>query len=166
VSFLTAKCLIALTLLAVTQVLPLEPALASPIHNATPQSSDSTGKAQKATGGATIEILTNTEGVDFAPFMRSVYGFIKREWFASMPPSVEQGDKGIVAIQFRVRQDGKVPGDSLKVVSSSGKREFDDASLSAIRNVTPFDHLPSKFSQPFVEVRMTFYYNISLPKKQ
>jgi TonB family protein len=81
-----------------------------------------------------------------------------------MPSSVENGDKGVVSIQFRVQQNGKVPFDSMKIISSSGKKEFDDASLNAIRNVAPFDHLPSKFSQPFVELRMTFYYNTAIPK--
>jgi TonB family protein len=166
VPFLTANCLIVLTLLTTTQVLPPNPALANPVDHATPQSSDSTGNTKKAIVGAAIEIRTDTEGVDFAPFMRSVYRSVKREWLAGMPPSVEKGDKGVVTIQFRVQQDGNVSDDSLKVVSSSSKKEYDDASLRAIRNVAPFDHLPSKFSQPFVELRMIFYYNIAPPKKQ
>jgi TonB family protein len=120
--------------------------------------------AQKATVGAAIEMRTDAEGVDFGPFKQSVYLSVKGEWFATMPSSVEKGDKGVVSIQFRVQQNGKVPFDSTKIISSSGKKEFDDASLNAIRNVAPFDHLPSKFSQPFVELRMTFYYNIAIPK--
>jgi TonB family protein len=138
----TGKRLVALALMTAPPVLPPEPSLAYL------QLSDSARNAQRATAAAAIEMRTDTEGVDFGPFMQSVYRSVKREWFAAMPPSVEKGDKGIVSIQFRVQQDGKVPGDSLKVVSSSGKKEFNDAGLNAIRNVAPFDHLPSKFSQP------------------
>jgi TonB family protein len=83
-----------------------------------------------------------------------------------MPPSVEKGDKGVVSIQFRVQQDGKIPEDSLKVLSSSGKKEFDDAGLNAIRDAAPFDHLPSKFSHPFIELRMAFYYNVAPQRPQ
>jgi TonB family protein len=154
----TGKHLVALALITALQILPLEPSLAYL------QSSDSAKNTQRATTAAAIEMRTHTEGVDFGPFMQSVYRSVKREWFAGMPPSVENGNKGIVSIQFRVQQDGKVPGNSLKVVSSSGKKEFDDAALNAIRNVAPFDHLPSKFSQPFVELRMVFMYNTAPPR--
>jgi len=120
--------------------------------------------AQKATVAATVEMRSDAEGVDFGPFMQSAHRSVKRQFLAVMPASVEKGDKGIVSIQFRVQQDGKVPVDSLKIVSSSGKKEFDDAALNAIRNIAPFDHLPTKFTQPFVELRMTFYYNTVAPK--
>jgi TonB family protein len=156
----TGMHIVALALMTATQILPPEPSL--PYL----QSSDSARNTQRVTAAAAIELRTDTEGVDFGPFMQSVHRSVKREWFAGMPPSVEKGDKRIVSIQFRVQQDGKVPGDSLKVVSSSGRKEFDDAGLNAIRNVAPFDHLPSKFSQPFVELRMTFYYNIAPPRTQ
>jgi TonB family protein len=152
------KLLVALAFLTVTQTVPPEPSLA---HL---QSSDSTGNTPGAAMGP-IELLTPTEGLDFNPFMRSSYLSIKREWFAGMPPSVEKGEKGIVVIQFEVQQDGKLPDDSLRVKASSGKKELDNASLNAIRNAAPFDHLPSKFSQPLVDLRMTFYYNVAPPKK-
>jgi TonB family protein len=156
----TRKRLVTPVLMTAMQILHLQPVLAYPPL----QSSDSIRNTQKATTAASIELLTDTQGVDFGPFMQSVYRSVKREWFAGMPPSIEKGDKGIVSIQFRVQQDGKVPADSLKVVSSSGKKEFDDASLNAIHNVAPFDHLASKFSQPFVELRMIFYYNTAPPR--
>jgi hypothetical protein len=128
------------------------------------QSGDSTGNAQKATAGATIKLLTDPEGVDFAPFVQSVYISVKRAWFGGMGSAVEKGAKGIVEIQFRIQQDGKVPGDSVKVLASSGPKEYEYAVLNGLRDAAPFDHLPSKFSQPFVELRMTFYYNVPVPK--
>jgi Gram-negative bacterial TonB protein C-terminal len=73
--------------------------------------------------------------------MQSVYRPVRRECFAGMPHSIEKGEKGIVSIEFRVQQDGKVPADSLKILSSSGKEELDDASLNAIHN--DLFHLPS-----------------------
>jgi TonB family protein len=119
---------------------------------------------QKATAGADIEMRTDTEGVDFGPYMKSLYMSIKREWFAGMPPSVEKGEKGTVTVQFRVLRDGKVPEDFLKVVFSSEKKDLDEASLQAVRKAAPFDHLPEKYSQPFIELRMTFQYNVA-PQK-
>src|SRR2546425_366448 len=69
------KRLVALTLMTAIQILPPEFALAYP------QSSDSTRSTQRATAAA-IEILTHTEGVDFRPFMQSVYRSVKREWIS------------------------------------------------------------------------------------
>jgi len=120
----------------------------------------------KTTAAAAIEMLTDAEGVDFRPFVQSVYQSVKREWFSAMAPSIQKGNKGIVTIQFRVQQDGKVLDDFLKVVSNSGEKEFEYAARNAIRNTRPFDHLPGNFPQPFVELRMIFYYNTPPPKAQ
>ena len=159
-SSFAGKYLIALGLMTALQIPPSQPSLASL------QSSNSTRTTQKATAAAAIEMLTDAEGVDFGSFLQSVYRSVKREWFSAMAPSVQKENKGIVTIQFRVQQDGKVPDDSLKVVSNSGEKEFEYAALNAIRNMRPFEHLPSKFSQPFVELRMIFYYNTPPPKAQ
>jgi TonB family protein len=148
------------------QLLPSQPALANPVHQASPQSSDSTAAAQKDATGVNIELLTETLGVGFNSYLRSLYSLVRTKWRAALPSSVEKGDKRVVSIQFRVLQDGKVADDSLKVLSSSGKSEFDNTGLNAIRVAAPFDHLPSKFSRPFIELRMTFYYNVAPPATQ
>jgi hypothetical protein len=33
------------------------------------------------------------------------------------------------------------------------------------RETAPFSHLPENFSQPFIELRFTFYYNLPIPQK-
>jgi TonB family protein len=159
-SFFAGKHLLTLGLMAALQIFPSQPSPASL------QSSDSSKAPPKATAAAAIVMLTNTEGVDFGPFLRSVYLSIKHEWLSAMAPSIERGNKGIVTIQFRIQQDGNVPDDFLKVVSNSGEKEFEYAARNAIRNMRPFEHLPSKFPQPFVELRMIFYYNTPPPKTQ
>lgn len=105
-----------------------------------------------------IEIPTDTEGVDFGPFKLSVQQSVSRKCYERMPPSVKKGDIGTVLFQFRVQKDGKLPDGFMKVLSSTGKKEIDDASLKAIHDAAPFDHLPSKFSRPFVELRILFEY--------
>jgi TonB family protein len=159
-SFFAGKYLVALGFVTALQILPSQPSLASL------QSSDSARTLPKATAAASIEMLTDAEGVDFGPFLQSVYRSVKREWLSAMAPSIEKGNKGIVTIQFRVEQDGKVPDDFLKVVSNSGEKEFEYAARNAIRNMRPFEHLPSRFPQPFDELRMIFYYNTPPPKAQ
>lgn len=63
-------------------------------------------------------MLTDTEGVDFNSYLRDVYLSVKKHWFANMPPSVEKGQQGTNTIEFHVLQDGSVPKDSIKIVTS------------------------------------------------
>jgi TonB family protein len=133
----------------------LEAAVTRQSATAPPKSDDSTPRPVYA-----LELLTSTEGVDFNPYMHDLYMSIKTKWLASMPPSVRLGQRGIDVVQFRVLQDGSVPDDFLKLRQGSGKKDFDEASLAAIRKAGPFNHLPKDFSQPFIELRVSFYYNI------
>jgi TonB family protein len=114
----------------------------------------------------TMELLSDAEGVDFNFYLRDVYVSVRKRWYANMPPSIEKGQQGKNTIEFRVLRDGNVPKDSLKMVSSSGKSDFDAASLEALREAPPFGHLPEKFSKPSIVVRFTFFYNLSPQKPQ
>ena len=129
---------------------------------ATIQSTPSLPKG--AAAGCGMEMLTDTKGIDFKPYIHNVYLSVKKSWFASMPPSVGKGQQGVNAVEFRILQDGNVPKDFLKMTSASGKNDFDAASVQAVREAAPFSHLPEKFSQPFITLRFTFYYNVAIPQ--
>jgi TonB family protein len=154
---MTCLHLAALTLLTAAQVLAPLTALTSPIRALAPQSGDATTNSKKTS--STIQLLTDPEGVDFAPFLTSLYRAVKAKWIEGMPASVKLGEQGLVTIQFRIQQDGKVPESFLKATFSSGKKELEEASLKAIRKAAPFEHLPDKFSKPYIELRVSFYYN-------
>ena len=99
--------------------------------------------------------------MDLRPYLAALMSAVKRKWYEGMPTSARQGDKGEVSVQFRVQQDGKLLDSSLKVASSSGKKDLDDASLNAIRSAAPFSHLPNKFPQRSIEMRVHFQYNMA-----
>lgn len=73
-----------------------------------------------------------------------------------------EGQLGKNAVQFRVLRDGTIPKNFLKLVYSSGKKDLDEASSQAVRKAAPFSHLPETYSQPFIELRMTFFYNCNV----
>jgi len=81
-----------------------------------------------------------------------------------MPASFEKGQQGTNAVEFHVLKDGSIPTDSIKMVVSSENIDFDAASLQAVQGAAPFNHLPEKFSKPFIALRFTFYYNVSVPR--
>jgi outer membrane biosynthesis protein TonB len=42
----------------------------------------------------------------------------------------------------------------------SGKKDMDEACLSAIKTASPFEHLPEAFHSPSIKLRLTFYFNV------
>lgn len=133
-----------------------------PIENE-PQQSD--GSARRGQVWCDVKVLTDTEGIDSSPYALEVYRVVRSSWFANMPPDVEKGIQAVNQVEFRILLDGNVPKDLVKMVRRSGKDEFDRASLRAINEAaTPFGRLPEKFTQPFIVMQFTFYYNVEKPK--
>ena len=117
------------------------------------------GGAQAGNG---VTILTPTEGVDFQSYINRLLAKLKQNWVAVMPESFYLGDKGIVAISFRINRDGSFPGESLSIDRTSGKEPLDIAAASAIRATSPFEPLPPQFKGPNLDLRIGFYYNIPI----
>jgi TonB family protein len=114
----------------------------------------------------TLELLTPTEGADFKPFMTHLYGSIKSKWIATMPEPVSQGAiRGLVVVRLKIQKDGTLPDSSLKIQISSRNDVLDEHAVKAVRTSAPFDHLPESFSSPDIELRVTFYYNLSPPPR-
>ncbi|HTB92943.1 MAG TPA: TonB C-terminal domain-containing protein [Candidatus Sulfotelmatobacter sp.] len=123
------------------------------------------GRAGKGSHGAGIEMLTDTEGVDFNDYFHRIYYIVKGNWEAVMPPSVSLGDQGVVSLQFKIMRDGSVPDGMPIQVYGSGKEPLDRAAFSSIRASNPFPPLPAQFKGPFIELRFTYYYNIKPPNQ-
>ncbi len=121
------------------------------------------GGSGHGTAGAGIQMLTDTEGVNFDDYLRRVYITVKQNWFAVMPASVQLGDQGVVSLQFKIMRDGNVPDGDPQRVFGSGKEPLDRAAVSSIRASNPFPTLPAQFKGPYIELRFTYYYNMPIP---
>ena len=121
------------------------------------------GGSGHGTAGAGIQMLTDTEGVNFDDYLRRVYITVKQNWFAVMPASVQLGDQGVVSLQFKIMRDGSVPDGDPQRVFGSGKEPLDRAAVSSIRASNPFPTLPAQFKGPYIELRFTYYYNLPIP---
>jgi TonB family protein len=131
-----------------------------------PRSSGSRGGGGSQGSGGTFgngyEILTPTEGVDFSDYMARVIAAVRNNWYAVMPESAQLGDRGRVALQFRIMKNGSVPdGEPVRLIGS-GKEPLDRAAVSAIRSSNPFEPLPPAFSGPYIELRFYFLYNLPI----
>jgi outer membrane biosynthesis protein TonB len=121
------------------------------------------GGGGHGTAGYGVEMLTDTQGVDFNDYLRRVYLTVKQNWFAVMPASVQLGDQGVVSLQFKIMRDGSVPDGDPQRVFGSGKEPLDRAAISSIRASNPFPTLPAQFKGPYIELRFTYYYNLPIP---
>ena len=106
-----------------------------------------------------MEILSDTLGVDFGPYMKRLHYTVQNHWDplipeSALPPVMK---KGVVVIEFSIGRDGKVSG--MKLISSSGDVALDRAAWGAITDAIPLPRLPAQFAGEYLELRARFYYN-------
>lgn len=108
-------------------------------------------------GGA--EILSDTLGVDFGPYMQRVVRETYRAWDPLIPEAVRPplSKQGRVYIQFIIAPDGSVK--NMKLVGPSGDVSLDRAAWGAITG-SNYPILPKEFKGPYLELRFAFFYNI------
>jgi len=117
--------------------------------------------AQPISGSPSVEILTPTGGVDFRKYTLALCMKVRRNWFAAMPEEAQLGEKGRAVVRFEIQKDGTLAQEPT-VETSSTKRLLDKASVSAIRSSAPFQRLPEAFPGAYIELRVTFLYNLPL----
>jgi outer membrane biosynthesis protein TonB len=141
--------------------------LPSRVATATPQSaSPATDPSNPPATYMKLEMMTPDQGVDFGPYLASVFKAIRSKWSLLTPTSVAKGEQGIVVVQFRIQQDGKVPTENSEFgVPRSGKNPLDTSAMGAVRMSAPFNALPTNFTGPYVDVRVNFFYNIPRDKE-
>jgi TonB family protein len=124
------------------------------------------GRGGGQVGNGAVDILTPTDGVDFNSYIARLVARVRQNWYAVMPESAYLGDKGIVAITFRINHDGTFPAENFNLERTSGKDPLDTAAMAAIRTTNPFDPLPSQFKRPYIELRFIFFYNLPVNTSQ
>jgi len=103
-----------------------------------------------------LEILSDTQGVDFGPYLQRVLHDVRQNWYSAIPESAEM-KHGSLIIEFAITKDGKVAG--MKLVTSSGDVPLDRAAWAGIVGSDPFPELPSNFTGPYLALRFRFFYN-------
>jgi TonB family protein len=122
-------------------------------------SQSSEKKPEQAARMAPMEVTTDTQGVDFGPYLQEVLKNIKRNWYSIIPESAGYPlfKKGKVSIEFAIGKDGKIEG--LRYDIGSGDLALDRAAYGGITASNPFPPLPHEFKGPYLGLRMTFSYN-------
>jgi len=115
-----------------------------------------------------IEILSDTQGADFGPYLKGVLEAVRKNWYGAIPESARM-KHGKVAIEFAISKDGRLAQPKIhsfgekpvgiKLVASSGDVDLDRAAWAAITGSDPFPPLPSEFGGQYIKLRIGFSYN-------
>src|SRR5579863_3488454 len=107
-------------------------------------------------GKVNVEIVNDTQGVDFGAYVGHVWLDVQQNWYAAIPQSAQMRHGNLV-IEFSIMKDGKVAG--MKLVQSSGDEPLDRAAWAGIVASNPFPSLPTDFKGPYIALRLRFEYN-------
>ena len=104
-------------------------------------------------------IISETHGVNFNPWLSSIYFRVRDNWYSVIPQVYRTGMKGVVVIVFDVRSNGVL--EELAVVKSSGRSPYDRAAISSLKLSEPFPSFPADFVGDYLTLQFTYFYNIS-----
>jgi TonB family protein len=108
------------------------------------------------TGG--IEVLSDTQGVDFNSWLQRWHYITQMTWDPLIPDEVNPPilKQGIVAVRFKVLPSGQVI--EMQLDGRSGDTGLDRAAWGAITG-SSYPPLPREFHGPYLELRAYFLYN-------
>ncbi|MGD0799830.1 MAG: energy transducer TonB [Terracidiphilus sp.] len=111
------------------------------------------------TGG--LQILSDTQGVDFTRWLQYWYQETRRTWDPLIPDEVNPpiSKAGQLQIRFKVLPSGRLMDGSLELEGSSGDVGLDRAAWGALTG-SNYPPLPRDFHGPYLELRARFLYNM------
>jgi TonB family protein len=107
-----------------------------------------------------MEVLSDTQGVDFNPYLARIKRMIEEQWYPLIPeeaqPPLLKG--GVTVIRFTINADGSMTVQP-HIDDSTHDNALNKAAWGAITGVGQFPPLPREFHGPNLELRFGFYVN-------
>jgi outer membrane biosynthesis protein TonB len=112
-----------------------------------------------ADGGA--EILSDTQGIDFGPYLQKLIRETHRTWDPIIPEEVNPpiSKRGECEIVFTILPNGRLQPHAMMLTGRSGDVALDRAAWGAIESAD-YPPLPREFHGPNLQLRFRFQYNI------
>ena len=111
------------------------------------------------TGG--VEVLSDTQGVDFSSWLMRWHRETEHTWDPLIPDEVNPPilKSGVVVIRFKVLPNGRVMDGSMVLEGRSGDTGLDRAAWGALTG-SNYPPTPRAFHGPYLELRAVFLYNM------
>jgi len=112
-------------------------------------------------GSGGVQVLSDTQGVDFNGWLQRWHRETERTWDPLIPDEVNAPilKSGMVAIRFKVLPNGRLMDGSLVLEGRSGDVALDRAAWGALTG-SNYPPLPRDFHGPYLELRAFFLYNM------
>jgi hypothetical protein len=125
------------------------------------QAPNNPGMAQHPGAGGGVQVLSDTQGVDFNPWLRRWYFETEHTWDPLIPDEVNPPilKQGQCMIRFRVLPNGRIMEGSMVLEGRSGDTALDRAAWGALTG-SNYPPLPREFHGPYLELRAVFMYNV------
>jgi outer membrane biosynthesis protein TonB len=137
----------------------IEDAMREAAHKPSSGGYSARGNGSSPLGVGGPEILSDTQGVDFDPYLRRIIADIRRNWLPLIPEECRPplSKEGETLVRFTILPDGRIGGMWL-----DGSTHDDAINRSAWGSITregQFPPLPSQFHGPNLELRIHYYVN-------
>lgn len=134
------------------------------LRNARPGTAAPGGYSNGGRGGSDLgmggaEILSDTQGVNFNPYLQRILREIYDQWIPLIPEEARPPlrKSGITAIRFTILPDGTIGG--MWLDDSTHDDALNKAAWGSITGVGQFPPLPSQFHGPNLELRIHYLVN-------
>jgi outer membrane biosynthesis protein TonB len=111
--------------------------------------------------GGGVDILSDTQGVNFEPYLKRILADIKRNWLPLIPEEAQPpiSKQGETYIRFIILPDGNIQVGGMHLDGSTHDVAIDRSCWNAITAEGQFPPLPSQFHGPNLELRIHFLVN-------
>jgi len=116
------------------------------------------GSPRGAEAGTGMEVLSDTQGVDFDAYFKRLRRQIYNAWIPLIPEEARPplNKRGITQIRFTILPDGRIG--AMNLDGSTHDRAIDEAAWGSITSVGQFQALPKGYKGN-LELRFTYYVN-------
>lgn len=119
------------------------------------------GLAMHPGAGGGVQVLSDTQGVDFSSWLLRWHRETEQTWDPLIPDEVNPPilKSGTVVIRFKVLPNGRLMEGSMTLEGRSGDTALDRAAWGALTG-SNYPPLPHDFHGPYLELRAVFMYNM------
>ncbi len=109
--------------------------------------------------GTGVDVLSDTMGVNFDPYLKKIMRQIYNTWIPLIPEEARPplNKQGVTQIRFTILPDGHIGGMTLE--GSTHDDALNRAAWGSITGVGQFPSLPSEFHGPNLELRIHYLVN-------
>jgi outer membrane biosynthesis protein TonB len=123
----------------------------------------STGRGQQGGAKQGVQIISDTQGVDFGKYLNRLLSDVRRNWLPLIPEECRPplNKEGITGVRFTIQPDGKISAMNLDY--STHDDAINRAAWGSITGLGQAQPLPKEFHGPNLELRIEFRINKDAP---